>query len=46
MQSPKLTARATFAAYAGLTVLAAGDDDLADAIRAAWSEVGVTARGR
>jgi hypothetical protein len=46
MQSPKLTASATFAKFAGLTVAAADGGDVADAIRAAWSEVGVTTLGR
>lgn len=41
LQSPKLTSRATFASFAGLTVAAAGDHDVVEAIRAAWGEVGV-----
>lgn len=41
MESPKLTARATFASFAGLTAAAAEDVAVADAIAQAWHDVGV-----
>jgi Zn-dependent metalloprotease len=44
MESPKLTARATFAGFARLTVAAAEDASVAAAIRDAWHTVGVTVR--
>lgn len=46
MASPKLSARATFASFAGLTVAEAPDRATAAAVGKAWKDVGVTVAAR